>query len=326
VALLTWTAAGLYCPAGDFYIDPQRPVARAVITHAHADHARPGSARYLAAEEGAALLRHRLGAGIALHPLRYGAAVTLGGVRLSLHPAGHVLGSAQVRLEHQGDVWVVSGDYKTEPDPTCAPFEPLRCRVFVSEATFGLPIFRWAPQAEVLAGIHAWWQANRDQGRPSLLLAYALGKAQRVLAGLDPDQGPIALHPAMEPICRLYRAAGVPLPQTVPLQGLGVRQTNRAMILIPPGASWNAGICRAATAMVSGWMVLRGQRERRGVGAGFGLSDHADWDGLQAAVAATAAEQVLLTHGYAESLARWLSEGGRDARVLEQALGAEPAT
>jgi len=203
---------GLYCPPGDFYIDPWRPVARAVVTHAHADHARRGHGAYLASAAGEGVLRARLG-DITLQALDYGQAVHLGGVRISLHPAGHVLGSAQVRLEHAGRVWVVSGDYfvsgQGDSNPTCAPFEPVRCDCFITESTFGLPIYRWPAQAEVMAQINAWWQANADAGRASLLLAYSFGKAQRLLAGVDASIGPIVVHGAVEDLNRAYRAAGV---------------------------------------------------------------------------------------------------------------------
>ena len=179
--MLTVTENGIYCSAGDFYIDPWGPVERAVITHAHGDHARPGSARYLTARPGEPLLRARLGDGPPIEALDYGAPLSFNGVRLSLHPAGHVLGSAQVRLEHRGQVWVVSGDYKAEPDPTCAPFEPIRCDVFITESTFGLPVYRWTPEAAVLEEIRHWWTANRDAGRTSILFAYALGLSHILL-------------------------------------------------------------------------------------------------------------------------------------------------
>ena len=196
--LLNTDENGLYCAAGGFHIDPWGPVEHAVITHAHADHAREGSAAYLTARPGAALLRARLGEAASIQALDYGEPLDLNGVRVSLHPAGHILGSAQVRMERAGEVWVVSGDYKTAPDPTCTPFEPVRCHTFVTESTFGLPIFRWRPEAEVAAAINAWWRANREAGKASLLFAYALGKAQRVLAALDTDIGPIYTHGAVE--------------------------------------------------------------------------------------------------------------------------------
>jgi len=275
---------GLYCPPGDFYIDPWRPVARAIITHGHGDHARRGNAHYLTATPGAGILRSRLGQDIDLQTLAYGERIRHHGVTISLHPAGHVLGSAQVRLEHEGEVWVASGDYKVEPDGTCAPFEPVRCHTFITESTFGLPIYRWPSQAEVFAGVNAWWRANRDQGKASVLFCYAFGKAQRILHGLDSSIGPILVHGAVEPLNQVYREAGVYLPQTlyagdVPRNDPLMRQ---AIVLAPPsaaGSSWMRRFGDYSDAFASGWMLLRGTRRRRGVDRGFVLSDHADWPG-----------------------------------------------
>jgi putative mRNA 3-end processing factor len=295
---------GLYCPAGDFHIDPWRPVARAVLTHAHADHARRGHGAYLAQADSAGVLRARLG-DITLQALAYGEAVDIGGVRVSLHPAGHVLGSAQVRLEHRGEVWVASGDYflsaHDERNPTCPPFEPQRCDCFITESTFGLPIYRWRPQAEVFAEIDAWWRANAEAGRASLLLGYSFGKAQRLLAGVDPTIGPIAVHGAVEPLNEAYRAAGVALPPTLAVDALDKGALSRALVVAPPGAlsgAWARRLGDASDAFASGWMQLRGARCRQGVDRGFVLSDHADWSGLQRAIAATGAARVIVTHGY----------------------------
>jgi len=322
--LLEVRAQGLYCPAGEFYIDPRRPVPRAVVTHAHADHARPGSGAYLAQRDSAALLRQRLGASINLETLAYGETRTVNGVAVSLHPAGHIRGSAQIRLDRQGEVWVVTGDFKTEADPTCAPFEPQTCRTLVMEATFGLPVFRWPRPEAVLEQIHAWWRDNREAGRASLLQVYALGKAQRVLQGLDPRQGPIVAHEAVEAINRHYREGGVALPATLPeaaLQDRGVRA--RCLVLTPPAAAGRSGrpvLSGASRALASGWMRLR--RRRRELDGGFVLSDHADWEGLQAAVAASGAETVWLHHGYAAPLARYLAEGGWQTLALGNGTGA----
>jgi putative mRNA 3-end processing factor len=311
---------GLYCPPGNFYIDPWRPVERAVITHAHGDHARPGSARYLATRDSERVLRARLGADIALDALGYGERVTHGGVTISLHPAGHVLGSAQVRLEHGGAVWVVSGDYKTEPDPTCPPFAPQACQVFVTESTFGLPIYRWAPPHETVADIAAWWRANAEAGRASLLYCYAFGKAQRVLAGLREaaatDIGPIVCHGAVEGLNEAYRATGVALPPTHRVTDVDAAALRRALVLAPPSAAgtpWLRRFGEASDAFASGWMRLRGARRRRSLDRGFALSDHADWPGLQAAIAATGAERVIVTHGQVSVMVRWLAERGLDA-------------
>ena len=227
---------GLYCPAGDFHIDPWRPVARAVLTHAHADHARRGHGAYLAQADSAGVLRARLG-DISLQALAYGEVVDVGGVRVSLHPAGHVLGSAQVRLEQRGEVWVASGDYflsaHDERNPTCPPFEPQRCDCFITESTFGLPIYRWRPQAEVFGEIDTWWRANAEAGRASLLLGYSFGKAQRLLAGVDATIGPIAVHGAVEPLNEAYRAAGVVLPPTVAVDALDKAALSRALVVAP---------------------------------------------------------------------------------------------
>jgi putative mRNA 3-end processing factor len=313
--------AGLYCPPGDFYIDPWRPVDRAVITHAHADHARTGHAHYLASAASEGVLRSRLGEHITLQTLRYGEVIEHHGVRLSLHPAGHVLGSAQVRLEHRGRVWVLSGDYFSsghddDVNPTCPPFEPVRCDCFVTESTFGLPIYRWRPQAELFAEVNAWWQANADAGRPSLLMGYSFGKAQRLLAGVDPSIGPIAVHGAVAPLNAAYRAAGVALPDTVAVPELDKAALRRALVVAPPsvqGTPWTRRLADARDAFASGWMQLRGTRRRRGVDRGFVLSDHADWPGLQKAIGATGAERVIVTHGYEAVMVRWLQEQGLQA-------------
>jgi putative mRNA 3-end processing factor len=311
---------GLYCPPGGFWLDPWKPVERAVITHAHGDHARPGSARYLASRDAERVLRTRLGADIALDTLAYGERVVHHGVAISLHPAGHVLGSAQVRLEHEGRTWVVSGDYKLDEDPTCAPFEPVRCDVFVTESTFGLPIYRWAPPRETVDDIAAWWRANADAGRASLLYAYAFGKAQRILAGLlaagAVDAGPIVCHGAVEVLNEAYRATGVALPPTRRVDDVAKADLRRALVLAPPsaqGTPWLRRFGEASDAFASGWMRLRGARRRRALDRGFALSDHADWPGLHRAIAATGAPRVVVTHGYVAIMVRHLAERGLDA-------------
>jgi putative mRNA 3-end processing factor len=329
--LIVQRPEGLYCPAGDFHIDPARPVARAVITHAHADHARRGHGAYLATAISEPLLRARLGA-MTLQGLAYGQTVSINGVQLSLHPAGHVLGSAQVRLAHRGRVWVVSGDYfcsafDDDTNPTCAPFEPLRCDCFITESTFGLPIYRWRPQAEVMAEINAWWQANASAGRASLLLGYSLGKAQRLLASLDPGIGPIVVHDTVEPINAAYRAAGVALPPTLPLAALADPLVCRcALVLAPPAVRSHAALLppdACSTAFASGWMQLRSRRRRQGMDRGFILSDHADWPGLQRAIAATEAGRVIVTHGYEAPLVRWLCQQGLRAGSFDISPGGD---
>ena len=230
---------GLYCAAGDFHIDPWRPVPRAVITHAHGDHARRGSGHYLAHEASAGVLRARLGTDISLQTLRYGERLRIGETIISLHPAGHVLGSAQVRVEHRGEVWVASGDYKLEPDPTCTPFEAVRCDCFITESTFGLPIYRWPASAQLYADINDWWQANAEASRASVLFAYAFGKAQRLLCGIDASIGTIAVHGAVETLNAVYRAAGVALPPTLHASDatLDKARLKRALVIAPPSAA-----------------------------------------------------------------------------------------
>ena len=323
--LLQLTPQGLYCRAAGAWIDPWRPVPRALITHAHADHARPGCGEYWAIGASEGILRQRLGAGIQLIPVDYGALHRIGEARVSFHSAGHVLGSAQIRLEAGGESWLVSGDYKRDADPSCAPFEPVRADVFITEATFGLPIYRWSPGATVARQILAWWQGAPE--RPSILFCYAFGKAQRVLAELaalgvgqagscDADPGAsgseILLHGAVEALMEPYREAGVPLPATRAVSSLE-RKAELAgrLVIAPPSAQrspWMARFKDPQTAFVSGWMAVRGARRRRGTERGFVLSDHADWDGLIASVKATGARQVYVTHGSSDVLARYLRE------------------
>ena len=320
---------GLYCPPGDFYIDPWRQVERAVITHGHGDHARTGHKHYLAAAPGEGILRKRLGADINLLSLQYGESINHHGVNLSLHPAGHVLGSAQVRLEYKGEVWVASGDYKVEDDGTCAPFENVRCHTFITESTFGLPIYKWQPQNAIFADINQWWQSNADNNRTSVLFCYSFGKAQRLLSGLNPNIGPILVHGAVEPLNRVYREAGVNLPFTQYVGDMqDTSQIRKSIVLAPPsaqGTTWMKRFGDYSDAFASGWMQLRGTRRRRGVDRGFIMSDHADWPGLQSAILATGAERVFVTHGQVHTMVRWLNEQGLDAQGFTTEYGEEAA-
>lgn len=328
--MLTVTDRGLYCAAGDFHIDPWRSVERAVITHAHSDHARPGSRMYLAADCGVPLLRCRLGGKASIRGLPYGEAVDLNGVSVSFHPAGHILGSAQIRMEHRGQVWVVSGDYKLQEDPTCSPFEPVRCHVFVTECTFGLPVYRWPDPRGVFQEVNAWWLRNQRARRTSLLLAYSLGKAQRMLVGVDPTLGPLFAHDAIHSFLPAYAAAGVRLPSVeratdeavAAARGLG-------LVVVPPsafGTAWPKGWGEVSVAFASGWMLLRNTRRRRGVDRGFVVSDHADWPGLLQAIQATGAGRVWVTHGAASPLVRWLQEKGWEAEALSTRFGGDADT
>lgn len=333
--LLETNDCGLYCGAGDFHIDPWRPVERAVITHGHTDHARAGSRWYLTSERGGPLVRERVGGAKAhIETLPYGQSITINGVRVSLHPAGHILGSAQVRVEHRGEVWVVSGDYKLGNDPTADSFEPVRCHTFVTESTFGLPIYRWRPQSEVFAEINSWWRQNVERERVSVLFAYVLGKAQRLLAGVDPSIGPIFVHGAVEKFHPLYRAAGVPLPDIIRATRENTSDARgRALVIAPPSTAmspWLRKFGPASLAFASGWMAIRGARRRRALDRGFVLSDHVDWPGLNETVKATGAERVGITHGYVGAVTRWFREQGLDAFALstryEGELEDEPAS
>jgi putative mRNA 3-end processing factor len=318
-ALLRVTDAGLYCEAGDFYVDPWRPVPNAIVTHAHSDHLTHGCERYLLADRGVGVAQERLGASAnRVEGVAFGASRTINGVRVSLHPAGHILGSAQVRLEYGGEVWVVSGDYKTDPDPTCDPWEPVRCHTFITESTFGLPIYRWPASHDVFAEVNRWWRENAEAERISLLFGYGLGKAQRLLAGLDPSIGPILLHGAVDRMTTLYRDAGVALPETTHAS-VQQRASRRSIIIAPPsadGSTWARKFGAQSTAFASGWMLVRGARRRRSVDRGFTLSDHVDWPQLLAAIDATGAERVLVTHGFTGAVVRWLREHGRAADAL----------
>ncbi|MGJ0532708.1 ligase-associated DNA damage response exonuclease [Methylocystis sp.] len=323
--LIVPAAEGLYCPRGKFHIDPWRPAALAVITHGHSDHARWGSGAYLCHEDCAPILRRRLG-DVRIETLRYGESRDIGEVRLSLHPAGHVIGSAQVRIEHRGEVWVASGDYKLEADGVSAPFEPVRCHVFITESTFGLPIYRWRPQAEVMADINSWWAENARAGRASVMQAYGLGKAQRLLKHLDTKIGPIVCHGAIEPLNQIHRDLGIALPPTFNVGVLDKAGLSRCLALAPPHAVQSGWIRRFgdhSDALASGWMRLRGNRRRRGVDQGFALSDHADWPGLLQAIAATGAARIFVTHGSGEALSRYLRERGYDARPMATEYGDE---
>jgi putative mRNA 3-end processing factor len=287
-------------------------VNRAVITHAHSDHASPGSTSYLCAAPGAALLRRRLPEAH-VETLEYGERITIGDTRVSFHPAGHILGSSQVRVEHQGEVWVASGDYKREPDPTCAPFEPVRCHTFITEATFALPIYTWDPSATIVDEMVAWWRENREQERPSIVFCYVLGKAQRILAELrEAADVPIHLHGAMAVMTDAYREAGVALAPTQRItEDMRGKALSRALVLAPlsaRGTPWMRRLPGASVGFASGLMRVRGVRRQRAFDRGFVLSDHADWPALLATIEATGASRVLVTHGWSEALARYLSE------------------
>lgn len=319
-SLLQLSPSGPYCPQGGFHVDPHNinsysPPEIAIITHGHSDHARTGSKLYICTDASAPILRQRLGADIALKTLAYGEILQLGDANVSLHPAGHILGSAQVRIEAQGQVWVLSGDYKRTPDISCEPFEVVPCDVFVTEATFALPIYAWEPTERVVAEILRWWDRNAAAGRASLLYAYALGKAQRILAELARQcDRPVYLHGAVAPYCDFYRERGVRLPET-PLVREGARGSDfsRELIIAPPSAHqtpWERKFKDWDSAFASGWMQVRGIKRRRFLDRGFVLSDHASWNELIDTVIATGATRVITTHGSADILAKHLRELG----------------
>lgn len=315
--LLTFTPRGIHCPVADVYIDPWRGVDRAIITHAHADHARRGSGHYVCTPMTKPLMHARYGEDLSIDTLAYGEAVTVQGVRFSLHPAGHIPGSAQVRVEHRGEVWVVTGDHKRQEDGISAPFEPVSCDTLITECTFGLPIYRWRPAAEVFAEINAWWRANAAEGVCSIISAYSLGKAQRILHGVDASIGPILVHGAVANMNTVLGAAGLDLPPWEQVTRETPKEQFRNALVIAPGSAlgtpWTQRMRPFRTAMASGWMQLRGWRRRSNVDRGFVLSDHADWDDLLQAVKDCGAQRVVATHGYTEAFSQYLRTLGLDA-------------
>ncbi|MEM8781615.1 MAG: ligase-associated DNA damage response exonuclease [Planctomycetota bacterium] len=327
VRLIEVTKHGLYCAAGGFHIDPWRPVERAVVTHAHSDHATWGCERYLTSDAGKPVLAHRVHAGADITGLAYGQATEFNGVKVSLHPAGHLLGSAQVRVEHAGRVEVVSGDYKVAPDGTCAPFEAVPCHRFVTESTFGLPIYRWGPDEAWADDLLDWWRTNADVGQTTVVFAYALGKAQRVLHTLHAraeEHGrplpAIVCHGSVQRFNQLYAEAGVAMP-TASTSTEASRKAckGQGLVVAPPsvlGTPWLRKFAPYRTAFASGWMQIRGNRRRRGVDRGFVVSDHADWPGLLRTIRDTGCESVGVTHGYTQVLVRYLREQGMDADVV----------
>lgn len=329
--MLEFTGSGIYCPLGDFYIDPWQPVGYAVITHAHSDHAYPGSRYYLAHHDSREVLKYRLG-DIRLQTLAYGERIYRNGVQISLHPAGHVIGSAQVRVEYLGEVWVVSGDYKVEPDGVSQPFEPVRCHHFISECTFGMPVFQWKPQQEVFNDVNRWWLANRELGIATVLAGYSLGKAQRILQHLDPDIGLVYTHGVIANTNEALLRNGILLnPSQRITPELPKEEIRRGIILAPPsaiGTPWMRRFQPYSFGYCSGWMAVRGTRRRRAADRGFVLSDHADWNGLISAIEATGCECVYLTHGYTATFSRYLNEQGFNAREVHTLYGSdeEPAS
>lgn len=324
--LLQFTSSGIYCPDAGIFIDPWKPVDRAIITHAHSDHARFGNKHYLAHKDSEAILRLRLGEDISLQTLQYSEPVVINGIKFSLHPAGHILGSAQVRVERNGEVWVASGDYKIEDDGFSAPFEVVRCNTFITESTFGLPIYKWASQRVVMNEILEWWKQNQLEGKASVLMGYALGKIQRLIVNLQPFPGPVFAHGAVFNVNQRLRDAGYDLPFIGFASDIEKKLFRDALILAPPsalGSLWLKRFEPYSTGYCSGWMAVRGAKNRRAIDRGFVLSDHADWNDLNTAIADTGAEKVFVTHGFTNTFARWLNEKGIEAHEVKTEYGDE---
>ncbi len=323
---------GLYCPAGGFFIDPWRPVDRAVLTHAHADHARTGHGHVLCSARGHPVFQARLGNQAPLQCLAFGEPLRVGDVVVSLHPASHVLGASQIRIQKGAAVWVVSGDYRVVADASCDAFEPVTADVFVTETTFGLPIYRWHPQNQVVAEVVQWWQEQAQEGRACLMYTYALGKAQRLVMALEQylgirsGPGPVYVHAAVEKMNAAYREAGIDIPA---LSVAPARLSPGDLVLAPQSVQGSQWLGRQKTpvseASVSGWMTVRGARRRQPGVRGFVLSDHADWPGLLWAIDQTQAGRVILTHGQTAFMARWLAEQGRRADTFQTEFDAQTA-
>ncbi|WP_421813511.1 ligase-associated DNA damage response exonuclease [Flagellimonas sp.] len=315
--LLQFTPKGIYCEQADVYLDPWKPVNKAIISHGHADHSRWGHNKYISHHKNIPIVKHRLG-DVNISGKDWGETFTINNVKFSLHPAGHIVGSSQIRVEHNGEVWVFTGDYKIEDDELTTPFELVKCHTFITECTFGLPAFQWRPQKEVFNDINQWWAQNKSEGKTSVLFGYSLGKAQRLLKHLDTSIGKIYTHGAVENMTEVLRPL-VDLPST----HLITKDTKKDellgnMVLAPPsahGSTWIRKMVPYVTATASGWMAFRGARRRRAIDKGFVLSDHCDWSGLLKTVEATGAEKIICTHGYTDIFSKYLQELGYDART-----------
>ena len=327
MALIRFTNKGIYCDQGDFYIDPWKPVKLAVTTHGHADHVKWGNDAYLCHELTKPILLHRLGAELNIQTLRYREKITVNGVELTMFPAGHVIGSAQIRLEYKGEVCVVSGDYKVEYDGISTAFEPIKCHTFVSESTFGLPIYKWLPQQVIFDQIGTWVNDNQEQGKTSVLIAYSLGKAQRLIKGLSETGLPIYVHQSIANLNDAFIQSGVALPETIRISPeTRKEELQKGLVIVPPALAdgrWIKTLQQAATGICSGWMQVRAGRRWRSADAGFALSDHADWPGLLSAIKATEAEKVFVTHGFTATFSKYLNEIGIEAEEVKTQYGTE---
>lgn len=325
--LLRFTDKGIYCEVADVYLDPWKAVDKAIISHGHSDHSRWGHRQYITHHNNVPILKHRLG-DIVVSGKNWEEPFTINGVKFSLHPAGHIVGASQIRVEHQGEVWVFTGDYKIEDDGLATPYQPVKCHTFITECTFGLPAFLWRPQREVVDDINQWWATNKTNGQTSVLFGYTLGKAQRLLKHLDTSIGKIYTHGAVENMTEVLRPI-VTLPSTERITGDTKKEALKGnLVLAPPsahGSTWIRKLVPYVTATASGWMAFRGARRRRAIDKGFVLSDHCDWPGLLSAIKATGAEKVICTHGYTEIFSKYLREQGYDARTESTQFEGEAA-
>ncbi|MGE6219328.1 ligase-associated DNA damage response exonuclease [Nubsella zeaxanthinifaciens] len=326
MALIQFTNKGIFCKQGDFYIDPWRPVDKAIITHGHADHARWGNKYYLCHHLTKPILTTRYGIENEIQTLGYGEEITINGVKISLHPAGHVIGSAQIRLEYKGEIVVVSGDYKTENDGISTAFEPVKCHTFVSESTFGLPIYKWDAQQIIFNQMEQWIASNHSKNKTSVLVAYSLGKAQRLITNLKTSY-PIFVHQTIQNLNDAFAESGVKLPETIKITAdIKKDELQKGIVIVPPALAdsrWVKNLANPATGVCSGWMAVRAGRRWRSADAGFALSDHADWDGLLSAIKATEAEKVMVTHGSTAVFSRYLNEIGISAEEVKTQYGDE---
>ena len=318
--LIEFTDKGLYVPKADVYIDPWKPVNKAFITHGHSDHARYGSKSYIASHAALPVIKHRLGSHINAKGVDFGEEIVVNGVKFSFHPAGHIIGSAQIRVEYKGEVWVASGDYKVEADGTSEHFESVKCHAFITESTFGLPVFKWKPQQVIMDEINAWWSSNKADGKVSILAAYSLGKAQRIINNVDHSIGKIFTHGAVENVNEVIRRQGKHLNDTIRVvQGQKQSIFDGGLVIAPPSAvnsAWSNKFKDYSMGVASGWMAMRGTRRRRAADRGFVLSDHADWDGLLTAIKASEAEKVFVTHGYTDIFSKYLRSIGYYSAVV----------
>ncbi|MGO1585072.1 ligase-associated DNA damage response exonuclease [Mesonia sp.] len=325
--LLHLNNKGIYCQQADVYLDPWKPVKKAIISHGHADHSKWGHQQYITHHTNVPIIKHRLG-DINVSGVDWGETFTVNGVKFSLHPAGHIIGSAQIRVEYQGEVWVFTGDYKTENDGISVPYEVVKCHTFITECTFGLPAFKWQPQQEVFHDINTWWQQNKEDENTSILFGYSLGKAQRLLKHLDTSIGKIYTHAAIQNMNEIIRKI-TPLPETIRITADTKKEELKGnMVIAPPSAQsspWIKKMLPYVTASASGWMAFRGARRRRAIDKGFVLSDHCDWQGLLSSIKATGAEKIICTHGYTDIFSRFLIEQGYDARTEETQFEEENA-